>query len=262
MATIPEYFIGAGDLKVAPLDADGNPTKWSDVGECPRVEYGQAAEFADNFATGKTGPNLQDLHVLIRRTGTLTIDLKERTAANLALILHGTVIDEPAGSMATPEDLPIGLIDGDQVLLPGDHVGITDLVLKDSTATTPVTLVEGQHYTFDGDSKVITFISVETLTQPIQVFSYSYAASDGVVVASKTPPDCAVLFDGINLAVQGEKIWARFDRVAFSPAATYALKSGGAGGTANEVAMYELAGTVMLKPGNVQSDGYGQIRTY
>jgi len=260
--SIPEYFIGAGDISVSPLDANGNPTVWNPVGECPQVEYGQTAEFVDNFATGKTGPNLQDLHVLIRRAGTLTLQLKERTAANLALILHGTVTEEDAGDMTTPENLPTGIVAGDQVLLPGGHVGITDLVLKDSNATTPTTLIEGTHYTFDPDSTVITFLTVATLTQPFQVFSYSYAASSGVVVASKTPPDCAVLFDGINLAVEGEKIWARFDRVAFSPAATYALKSGGAGGTANEVAMYELAGTVMLKPGNVQADGYGQIRTY
>jgi hypothetical protein len=247
---------------VAPLDANGNPTIWQAVGECPQAEYGQTAEFVDNFATGKTGPNLQDLHVLIRRAGTLTLQLKERTAANLALILHGTVTQEAAGSMATPEDLPIGIVTGDQVLLPGGHVGITDLVLKDTTPTTPITLVEGTNYTFDPDSTVITFLDVASLIQPIQVFSYSFAASEGVVIASKTPPDCAVLFDGINLAVEGEKIWARFNRVAFSPAATYALKSGGAGGTANEVAMYELAGTVLLKPGDVQSDGYGEIRTY
>jgi hypothetical protein len=141
-------------------------------------------------------------------------------------------------------------------------MGITDLVLKDSTVATPQTLQEGTHYTFDPESKVITFNDVSTLIQPIIIFSYSYGASSGVIVASKTPPDCAVLFDGINLAVEGEKVWARFDRVAYSPSATMAFKSGGAGGTANEVAMYELTGTVMLKPGNVQEDGYGELRTY
>jgi hypothetical protein len=98
--------------------------------------------------------------------------------------------------------------------------------------------------------------------QPFVIFSYSFGASSGVIVASKTPPDCAVLFDGINLAIPDQKVWARFDRVAFSPSATMALKSGGAGGTANEVAMYELTGTVMLKPGNIQEEGYGELRSY
>lgn len=258
---VPEYFIGAGDIKVAPLDANGNPTAWRDVGETPVFEYAQSAEFVDNYKTGKTGPNLQDLHVLIRRTGNLTLQLKERTKENLELILHGISSSEAAGIMDVPIDLQPGIEDGDMVLVPGDHMGITDLVLHDSTAV-PQVLAEGTDYAFDPASKIITFISVATFLQPFKIFSYSYGASSGVLIAAKTPPDCAVLFDGINLAIPDQKVWARFDRVAFSPSATMALKSGGAGGTANEVAMYELAGTVMLKPGNVQEDGYGDLRTY
>src|SRR5215831_14140372 len=131
MAT-PEYFIGAGDISVAPLDLNGDPTVWTKVGETPQMEYGQTAEFVDNYATGKTGPNLQDLHILIRRTGTLTLQLKERTANNLAMILHGMVDQEAAGSMSTPISLPTGILVGDMVLIPGNHCGISALVLKDS----------------------------------------------------------------------------------------------------------------------------------
>jgi hypothetical protein len=257
---LPEYFIGAGDIFVAFLDESGNPTTWRDVGECPSIEYTQNAEFVDNFATGKEGPNLQDLHVLIRRTGAMTLQLKERTAENLALILHGTATTDPAGAYAQPFNLPPGIQDGDIILLPSTHAGITNLVLHDS-AGTPATLDE-TNYTFDGDTKLITFLSVTTLVQPIQVISYDYGESSSVLIATETPPDCAVIFDGINLAVPNEKVWARFDRVAFSPAATVSLKSGGAGGTANEVAMYELTGVVQLKPGNTQADGYGEMRTY
>jgi hypothetical protein len=259
---VPEYFIGAGDIKVAPLDANGNPGTWRDVGETPQFEYAQTAEFVDNYKTGKTGPNLQDLHILIRRTGSLTMQLKERTAKNLELILHGISSEEPAGSEATPTPLQDGIKVNDMVLVPGPHMGITDLILHDSTAVAAQVLAEGTDYTFDPDTKLITFLQVATFLQPFVIFSYSYEASSGVVIAAQTPPDCAVLFDGINLAIQNQKVWARFDRVAFSPSATMALKSGGAGGTANEVAMYELTGTVMLKPGNVQEDGYGDLRTY
>lgn len=258
---VPEYFIGAGDIKVSHLDANGNPTVWRDVGETPQFEYSQTAEFVDNYKTGKTGPNLQDLHILIRRTGALKMQLKERTKENLELILHGIASSEPAGSMTDPVVLPDGIETNDIYLIAGPHMGITDLILHDATAV-PQVLVEGTNYTFDPDSKLITFLDVAALTQPFEIFSYSYVASSGVIIAAKTPPDCAVLFDGINLAIPDQKVWARFDRVAFSPAATYALKSGGAGGTANEVAMYELDGTVMLKAGNVQEDGYGDLRTY
>jgi hypothetical protein len=259
---VPDYFIGAGDIKVSFLDVNGNPTVWRDVGETPQFEYSQTAEFVDNYKTGKTGPNLQDLHILIRRTGALKMQLKEKNAKNLELILHGVSSEEDAGAESVPVVLPDGIKVNDVFLVPGPHCGITDLILKDSAAATPATLVEGTDYTFDAASKLITFLVVTGFTQPFQIFSYSYAASSGVIIAAKTPPDCAVLFDGINLAVQDQKVWARFDRVAFSPAATYALKAGGAGGTANEVAMYELDGTVLLKPGNVQDDGYGELRSY
>ena len=258
---LPEYFIGAGDIKVSFLDANGNPTTWRDVGEVPQVEYGQSAEFVDNFKTGKTGPNLQDLHVLIRRTGNLSLQLKEKTKDNLALILHGTTVSEAAGSFNTPVVLAVSLAVGDMVQVPGSHMGITALVLKDSAAT-PVTLVAGTDYDFDGDSRMITIKNITGFTQPFKVFSYSYKASVGAKMSSETPLPCAVIFDGINLAVPNQKVWARFDNVTFAPSATYALKAGGAGGTANEVAMYEVAGVCQLKPGNVQADGYGEMRTY
>jgi hypothetical protein len=71
-----------------------------------------------------------------------------------------------------------------------------------------------------------------------------------------------VLFDGINLAIPGQKIWARFDRVSFGPSAKFSLKAGSASGTANEPDAYELSGVALLKPGNEQDDGYGVIRIY
>jgi hypothetical protein len=258
---LPQYFIGAGNIQISFLDADGNPTTFRDVGEVPQVEYGQTAEFADNFATGKEGPNLQDLHVLIRRTGALTLQVKERTKENLELILHGDSTSEAAGTFSGPAvALPTGIADGDVIQLPGDHMGISALVLTDS-AGTPITLTS-TNYDFDGDSRLITFKTITGLTQPIKVTSYSYKASESVKFSSKTPPPCCVIFDGINLAVPDQKVWARWDNVTFAPATTYALKAGGAGGTANEVAMYEIAGVCQLKAGNTQLDGYGEMRTY
>lgn len=259
MSAIAEYFIGAGDIWVAPLDANGNPTKWRDVGECPVVQFSPTAEYADNFATGKTGPNMQDLHVLIRRAASLALTLKERSAENLSLILHGEVVETPAGAVSVPVDLPSGIVAGDMILVPGGHVGITNLILHDAAAAV---LVENTTYTFDSDSGIITFMDLAAHTQPFKVFSYDYLKSASVKVLSTTPPSLAVLFDGINLAVPGEKIHAVFDRIDFSPAAQHTLKAGGAGGTANEVDTFEITGVCQLKPGNEQNDGYGTMTTY
>lgn len=258
--SLAEYFIGAGDVHISPLDANGDFTTWFDLKEVPVFEWNPNVEYADNFKTGKTGPNLQDLHVPVKRTAGLSLSMKERTKKNLEFILHGESFSEIAGSMTTPVALPSGIVAGDRTLIPGEHVGITSLVLKDS-AGSPVT-VDTTDYSFDGDSKLITWIDVSGYTQPFKVFSYSYAASESIKVMSKTPPEVAVLFDGINLAISGQRIWSRLDRISFGPTAKFALKSGGNQGTATEADMYELAGVALLKPGNSQVDGYGVMKKY
>lgn len=257
---LPEYFIGAGNVHFSFLDANGDPTTWRNVGEVPVLEFNPTVDYADNFRTGKTGPNLQDLHVPVKRTANVMLTMKERTRENLEFILHGKSTSENAGNMNVAFELPGGIAAGDVILLPGDHVGITNLVLKDS-AGAPATL-DADNYVFDGESKLITFGDVTGLVQPIKVFSYSFKASRRTSILSETPPEVAILFDGINLAVPGQKIWARIDRVSFGASPKFSLKSGSAAGTGTEADAYELTGVVLLKPGNEQSDGYGEMRVY
>lgn len=258
--SLAEYFIGAGNVHVSPIDANGDPTIWYDLLEIPVFEWNPTVDYADNFKTGKTGPNLQDLHAAIKRTAGLSLTMKERTARNLEHILHGESSSENAGTMSTPVTLQAGIVSGDVVIVPGNHFGITSLVLKDS-AGSPVT-IDTADYTFDGDSKLITFVDVSGYTQPFKVFSYSFKASRSTKVLSKTPAEVTVLFDGINLAVPGQKVWMRIDRVSFGPTAKFSLKAGSAGGTANEPDSYELTGVALLKPGNDQDDGYGLMSVY
>lgn len=256
----PEYFIGTGDVHFSPLDANGEPTEWFAMKEIPVVEFSLNVDFADNFATGKAGPNLQDLHVAVKRTGQLMLQMKERLPKNLEFMVHGESSSENAGNMNAAFDLPGGQVAGKTILLPGDHVGVTNLVLHDSAGVEAV--LDGDNYSFDGESKLITWIDLAGLTQPIQVISYAYKASTSTKLASKTPPDVAVLFDGQNLAVAGQKIWAMIKRVNFGAAAKFSLKAGGDQGTATTADSNELTGVVQLKPGDDQSDGYGVYKTY
>lgn len=261
--SLAEYFIGAGDILVAQLDANGIPTAFRDVGEAPMFEWNPTVEYADNFKTGKTGPNLQDLHVVIKASASLKLTLKERTALNLELFLHGASSTEVTGSYTANEAIAAaGVTAGQRFLIPGNHGGITALIVKDSAGTPATVAADGTKYTYDGDSGIITFVDVTGFTQPFKAFSYTYKASSSVKILSKTPPDLCVIFDGINLAVPGEKVWARIDRVSFGPAAKIALKAGGAGGTANAADEYELDGVALLAPGKVQSDGLGIMRTF
>ena len=259
----PEYFIASGDLKLAFLDpTTGLPLNWVDIGEAPQVEFNPTVEYADAFSTGKAGPNLQNLHVPIKRTATLSVMAMEELIANLELFWHGTKSSETAGSYSVNAAFPSSTIAiGDTWLLPGatGHAGIAAVVIKDS-AGTPITLANGTDYTVN-DAGFVTFLAVPGV-QPYKAFSYTYKASTSLKIFSKTPAEAAVFFDGNNLAVPGERLRAIFDRVAFAPAAKIGLKAGSATGTSNAPQDYSLTGTALLGVGKVATDGYGSYFKY
>jgi hypothetical protein len=256
---LPKYFIGAGDVKFAKLDpATGLPLAFVDIGEAPAVKWDETVEYADAFSSGKSGPNLQNLHQAIKRSAALEIMCTEKLAATLEQFYHGTKTAEVAGSYTANEAFPTGIVVGESYLVPGGHVGITALVIKDS-AVTPVALTLGTHYTFT-EAGLVTFLSLGSFTQPFKAFSYSYKASTILKIANATPGDVCVLFDGVNL-VTNDKTWARFDRVSFAPVGM-ALKDGSSAGTSNTPETFDLKGVGLLGLGKTATDGYGEYREY
>src|SRR5215475_9182573 len=250
-----QYFIGAGDILVAKLDPNFNPLTFRDVGEAPIFEFNPTIDFADNWATNKKAPNLQDLHVPIKNTATVNLTIKERTAQNLELELYGVASKDVAGSYTLDEAFPSPILAGDTVMIPGGHSGITNLIIKDSAAT-PMTVPVGD-YELNPDAPLVTFLNVASFTQPFKAFSYSYDDADKVSILEKPTPELCIVFDGRNLATPSERIWCRLDRVSLGPSAKVTFKSGSSGGTGNEVAAYELAGSALLVPGRVS---YGEYR--
>lgn len=257
--SLPAYFIIAADIHVAKLDANGVPLSFRNIGEAPSVEWDASIEFADNFATGKSGPNLQDLHAAIKNSAMLTVIMKERTAKNLELYLGGTSSSDAAGSYTANEAFSpaAGIVAGDEVLIPGGHVGITSLVIKDS-AGSPVTVATNK-YSVNPDAPLVTFLDVAGFTQPFTAFSYSYVLSTKTTLLEKALPELCVVVDGKNLGPTAERVWARIDRVAFAPAEKFTFKTGSAQGTGNAVDEYSLKGPALIVPGRT---GYGEYRQY
>ncbi len=259
--SLPQYFIASGDLKFALLDpTTGLPLAWTDIGEAPMVEWDANVEFADAWSTGKAGPNLQNLHVPIKRTGGLTVMALEKLATNMEQFWHGAKSSEAAGSYTGNEAFPSSTIaNGDTYMLPGGHVGVSAVVIKDS-AGTPATVATNKYSV--NDAGFITFLDISGYTQPFKAFSYSYKLSTIVKILSQTPPEVAVFFDGNNLAQSGQRIRAIFDRIAFAPATKISLKAGSVTGTGNTPQDYELKGVPLLGSGKVATDGYGEYREY
>lgn len=254
---LPKYFIVAGDIHVAKLDANSLPLAFRNVGEASIVEWDATVDYVDNFSTGKSGPNLQDLHAPIKNIAKLMLTLKERSAQNLELIVGGTALDEAAGSYTANEPFPPGILVGDEVLIPGNHVGVSAMVIKDS-AVGPAT-VDPSKYSVNPDAPLVTFLDVTGFTQPFKAFSYSYVKSTKVTLLEKALPELCVIVDGKNLGPTGERIWARIDRVEFAPATKFTLKNGSATGTSNTVDEYQLDGPALIVPGRTS---YGEYRQY
>lgn len=255
------YFIGKGDLYVASRDANGNPGILSSMLEVPEFTLSPQVEYRDNFATSKGAPNEQDMHLEYQRALNGTIGVKEPTLPNLAHILHGDAGTENAGSYTAADNLPSGLAVGDYVQLPGNHVNLSSIVLKDSTGT-PVTLTLGTHYSIiSAMAGIIKILSLTSLTQPLKHFSSSYGASSDVKILTKSVGNKCLIFDGINLAdldsSQNPKpLIIQLHNVSINPTDSFPLKN-------DDFAMYTLSFNALrdpLKAVDTALGRFGQIR--
>ncbi len=257
--TIKKY-IGAGNVSVAQLDTSYNPKKFTDLGEVPMIDIDPQVEFAENFSTGKDAPNRRDVHALIKSDLVVNLTLSERQLLNLEMGAFGETSSETASTYSGNEAFPTGIVAGETYLIPGGHVGISSLVIKDS-AGSPVT-VGTTKYSVNPDAPLVTFLDVAGFTQPFTAFSYAYVAADKLKIMSKQTPDLCVIVDGKNLVPPtsaGERWFTRLYRISFRPATKLPIKAGSAAGTGNDFAMYELTGVPMVVPNKTE---FGEQRIY
>jgi hypothetical protein len=187
MATEKKYYIGTGNGAAAPLDANGEPTRFTDLGEMPVFEITETIEWAENKATDRTGPNMLDMRVPISREMDVKLTVKEHTKRNLELIHHSAAETIPAGSV-TDEELPDGFEVGDMYFPKKSNVDVDTIVLTDE-AGTPNVLAAGTHYRV-GESGAITFLNVDD-ADAVKALGNIHLVSqpnadDTLVVGSKT----------------------------------------------------------------------------
>lgn len=248
----PVYAILKGDLLVADRDAaTGNPGAFTNVGEVPVFELDPSVEFKDNYSTSKDAPNEQDLHLAVQRSLSGNITLKEKTAANLELALHGTKSAVNSGTV-TAQAFPAGVLVNETRLLPGNHPNVSSVVIVDS-AVGPATLVAGTDYTVNADAGTVTFLNVTGFTQPFKA-SYSYAARTDVTLLSKSAKNKVFLLDGINL-VDGKHERILLHNVSVEPASKIMGKS-------DDVNTYEMKFVALKDKYKAVDSALGQFGVY
>jgi hypothetical protein len=247
------YFIGKGDLYIADVDASLNPGPFTNCGETPLFDLEPSTDYADNFATNKSAPNEQDLHLAIKRSLAVSITIKEKTAFNLALFLHGQQTVETSGVQASMA-LGSTVAAGDIVLVPGGQSNISALVVKDSTPTTPATLAPGTDYKIiDAKAGLVQIISIGSYLQPFK-FAYSYGGRTIVSMLSKAIKNKAILFAGKNL-VDDSDVVVRLHNISLMPASKISLKG-------DEVNSYELKGVALINPNAAEDAALGRYGAY
>lgn len=127
---------------------------------------------------------------------TVSLELQQFTPRLLAHYLFGVAVDRTSGTV-TAERLPAVAV-GESVFL--RHPNASSIVIEDSTAGTPVPLVEGTHYQVKSPKHShIKFLALPV--GAVQPFSVDYEHGDYVSIAAFTAPSLirkGIVFNGIN----------------------------------------------------------------
>jgi hypothetical protein len=227
-----KYLLLKGRLFVAKRNTDGSPKALRDVGECPLMKVMVEAEFLDNQPTDKPVQGT-DLHVLFGLKVSGSMQVKEATKDNLALMSFGTVVEQTTATI-TARAFPSGIVAGETYQLPGGLANVSAVTIVDSQVT-PATLVEGTDFTIDKVFGTITFISVAGKTQPFKISCTAGATSD-VAIATGAPEELFLLLKGTNIGEGNKPVLLELYDVACEPAKELPGKT-----NAKEVGAYEIA---------------------
>ena len=220
------YFSGQGRVLIAPLSAPGvlaGPFRW--VGNVPN--------FSPAFATEKlehkeayTGQRLNDLTLTTANNSTFSATLEDWSPENLALAVRSNVAKTSAGApvAAEPHLDGVGAVLEVGGVITLRHPKVSSVVVKDSTAVTPKTLVVNTDYTVDAAFGTVTFIGNPASFDLPLVVDYTHAGALTVVpFFTAGIKEVAVRFEGVNTADNNKRVLAELYRVALDPTAELGL---------------------------------------
>ncbi len=242
------YYIGQGRVFLGKRDANGFPGPLMDLGEAPMIEIALKTDYVDNFES-ISGQRRQDLHIPIKATATASLKLKEPTAANLALMVHGRVAAINSTNV-TNIAFPTGITVGQTFLLPDLAANVSSFVLHDN-AGSPATLVLNTDYTVDLKNGRVTWLNVTGFTQPFKA-SYTVGAASQVPFHTNPSDEYFLHFESINTAQSDKKSVHQLYRCVLTPVQKLSLKG-------DTVADFDFEVTVLDDPTKPESGDMGKF---
>lgn len=244
------YYYGQGRISLALIDGAGAKGAYQWVGDVSAftLKYTSDKVQHKESYSGQKG--------LVRSFpvgAALDIDLTlhQFDAANLARVLRSTVVATAAGT-ATAEALGTATSAADDVLYL-QHPGASDVVITDSTPSTPKTLIADTDYTLDGNFGRVTLKNVTGYVLPLTV-AYSYKANNAVGMLTQGQSNYALKYEGFNLAEGNAPFIVDVYKLAPDIVQQLELITSG-----NDVAPLAVTGAGLLDSSKISNGALGQF---
>ncbi|MEG1971311.1 MAG: hypothetical protein RR101_14460, partial [Burkholderiaceae bacterium] len=192
--TQEQYYFGQGKVYSRQRNATGAAAKWRWIGDVSALSLAAESE-AITHRESYSGTRGVVRNIVMPTGMTVTGTIHQLDTDSLAAEIYGTASAVDAGTV-TAEPIPTVEV-GDTIKL--DHPGVSDLVVKDSTVSTPVTF-PAENYRFDAAFGSLEILTLPAgITQPFKA-AYSYAGGKQVNFLTAPQPEIELRYEGVNLA--------------------------------------------------------------
>ncbi|MDR0717515.1 MAG: hypothetical protein LBF50_08875 [Azoarcus sp.] len=205
----PIIWTGQGPVQIGTFDLERGTPDQGYIVDAYRIGCGTTA-LTTSVAVEKkqlkescSGQRATLAEFITSQTMSVSLQLIQFSGKTLAAALFGDAVAVPAGTV-TDEILP-ELAAEDYFNL--RHVKASNIVITDSTASTPIEYVEGTHYEVEdaAQGRIKLIAHPANHVEPVKV-DYAYGDSVNIKVFSRPSVERGIIFDGLNSAGQKARL--------------------------------------------------------
>lgn len=214
---VKQYIVGRGSAFAAKL-TNGVPGLFMPLSNLKSFSFGLAVELGEHYES-ESSQTLLDASWTKKKSGKIDAEMENVNTDNAKLLFSAKVNDVSA-STATAEVVST-VVPTVGSLLTFKRGIVSSVVIKDSTAGTPKTLLAGTNYTLRdgglfGSADVLDVTTGGPFVAPIKA-DYSYGAQSRATLLTADSEEYVLRFEGISKATNQRALY-EFWRAKFSPA--------------------------------------------